>query len=77
MLKTEAELRGILGAFVLARGSQVRAAEALGVSRQYLNDVLRGRREIGPAIWSGLGYRQERVYRPEEEGGDGRTPPSV
>ena len=77
MLKTEAELRGILDAFVSARGPQVRAAEALGVSRQHLNDVLHGRRGISLAIYGGLGYTREVVYRPKEEGGDGDAPPSV
>ena len=38
--------------------SQTTVADELGVSKQYLCDVLAGRRELGPKILTGLGlYR--------------------
>ena len=70
MRKTQEQLHQRLTAFVAAQGSQARAAEALKVSRQYLNDVLHGRREMGPAIYGGLGFTREVGYRSKEEGGE-------
>ena len=48
-------------ALVEKYGSQKAAAEHLGVSPQYLHDILAGLREPGPKILSALGY--ERVIR--------------
>lgn len=38
-------------------------AAEIGVSRQYLSDVLAGRREAGPAILHSLGLERVVVYR--------------
>jgi len=39
-------------------GSQQAAAAALGISAQYLNDLLRGRRDASEAILDKLGLRR-------------------
>lgn len=46
--------------------SQAQAADALGVSSQYLNDVITGTRRPGPKILRALKLR--RVFRYEESG---------
>ena len=43
-------------------GSQDAAAKRLGISPQYLCDVLRGRREPGKKLLDALGYRRLVVY---------------
>jgi len=43
-------------------GTAKELARQLGVTEQYLSDVLKGRRTPGPAIIAGLGL--EMVYRP-------------
>jgi transcriptional regulator with XRE-family HTH domain len=45
-----------------AAGSQKAAAKRLGVSEQYLCDVLKGRREPGKKLLDALGYRRVVVY---------------
>jgi len=49
-------------ALVLREGSQKKAAEALGVSPQYLNDIMRGRREISDAVAAKFGLERVVVY---------------
>lgn len=44
--------------FIAEAGSQSAAAELLGVSAPYLNDVYHGKRDPGPAIINGLGLRR-------------------
>jgi transcriptional regulator with XRE-family HTH domain len=53
----------ILQAFVARQGTQTAAAEALGCSKQYICDVLQGRKEPGPAILYGLGIERIVTYR--------------
>ena len=43
--------------------SQTTVADELGVSKQYLCDVLAGRRELGPKMLSGLGLYRIVSYR--------------
>lgn len=47
---------------VAYHGSQDAAAKQLGVSPQYLCDVLRKRREPGQKLLDALGYRRVVVY---------------
>lgn len=47
-----------------ARSSQTAVAAELGVSKQYLCDVLAGRREPGPAVLNGLGLVRKVTYQP-------------
>lgn len=42
------------------------AAEAYGVSAQYLGDVLAGRRAIGKGLANALGYEREFCFVPLE-----------
>lgn len=44
-------------------GSQKEAAEAWGISTQFLNDLLRGRRDPSPAILNALGMKKEVDYK--------------
>jgi transcriptional regulator with XRE-family HTH domain len=47
---------------VASAGSQEAAAKRLGVSAQYLCDVLKGRREPGKKLLDAIGYRRVVVY---------------
>jgi transcriptional regulator with XRE-family HTH domain len=47
--------------------TQQELAEELGVSQQYLSDVLLGRRDPGPAVLDKLNLRQEMVYFPTDK----------
>lgn len=60
---SHASLHRVLRAEVSFPGGQKAAAKRLGVSAQYLNDVLNGRREFGHAILQGLGYRRVVMYK--------------
>lgn len=48
-------------------GSQKATAEKLGISPQYINDLLRGRREFSAKIAVLLGWRREVVFYPLED----------
>jgi transcriptional regulator with XRE-family HTH domain len=50
---------------VQTKGSQTSAAQAWGVSKQYLSDILQGRRLPGPKLLKALGVRREVVYTEE------------
>lgn len=50
-------------------GSQDALAKKLKVSPAYINDILHGRREPGPAVYRPLGF--ERIVRYEKTNGDG------
>lgn len=58
--QTIAEKR--LRAYVRSAGSQKSAALSLGVSQQYLSDVLNGRRGITPRVLAQLGLRRVERY---------------
>ena len=49
-------------------GSQKAAAEKLGFTPQFINDVLRGRREMTEALASKLGYKRIVSYVPKGGG---------
>lgn len=55
-------LAAILHAVVATAGSRQRAAKQLGVSAQYLGDVLHGRRDLSGKIVTALGYRRVVLY---------------
>jgi plasmid maintenance system antidote protein VapI len=42
--------------------TQKKAAEELGVSSQFLNDVLRGRREISATLAKAMGYQRRTIF---------------
>ncbi len=56
---TADQVRDVLRTSIKAAGTQRELAAQLGVSEQYLSDVLRGKREPGPLILEGLGMRQQ------------------
>lgn len=49
--------RHALIAFVLERGTQRQAADVLGISQQYLSDLLSGRRTFSAAMLKKLGLK--------------------
>lgn len=49
------------------RGTQKAAAEFLGVSQQYLTDLLKGRRDPGKKILDRLGLESSVVYTPKQQ----------
>lgn len=49
------------------RGTQKAAAEFLGVSQQYLTDLLKGRRDPGKKILDKLGLESSVIYTPKQE----------
>lgn len=70
---TAADVLDQLHELVTARGSQKKAAEALYVTTSHLNDVLHGRREIGPKILRAMGLRRVVVYEETRRApGDGK-----
>ena len=48
--------------------SQTLVASELGVSKQYLCDVLAGRRDVGPKMLAGLGLTRVMEYRKPTNG---------
>lgn len=52
----------IIAETVQIEGSQKKAAERLGISPQYLNDILRGRREISEAVANKYGLRRVVIF---------------
>lgn len=51
--------------WIFAAGSQKKAAKALGISEQYMTDVVKGRREVGPTLANALGYDKVIMYTPK------------
>lgn len=47
---------------VAAMGTAKAAAESLGISDQYLCDILRGRRDISAALAHKLGFERRVIY---------------
>ena len=56
---TVVNLSARLRDLVQAHGSQRAAARHLGISPQYVCDLLKGRREPGPAVLKKLGLRRD------------------
>lgn len=58
-LKTSEDLRAEMGRLLLAEGvTQREAAEKLGISLPYFNDVLHGHRGMSKQLAGRLGYEQ-------------------
>lgn len=47
-----------------ARGSQKAVAEELGISPQYLSDILNGRRSVSDRVAEALGMERVTTWRP-------------
>lgn len=67
-------LREMLRSLVSYEGGQQRLAKRLGISPQYLCDVLAARREPGNRLLKGLGCRRVVVYEINEEISAPRSP---
>jgi len=52
------------------RGTQTAAAEFLGVSSQFLSDILKGRRDPGKKILDSLGLESSVVYTAKQQDSD-------
>lgn len=63
---TEQDVLEQLRTAVRAAGNQQAYAAQIGISGQYLSDVLRGRREIGSKILDVLGLEKVVSYRPKQ-----------
>jgi hypothetical protein len=44
-------------------GSQKNAADDIGISYSYLNDILSGRRKVGPKVAKYFGYKPVTVFQ--------------
>jgi len=55
-------------------GSQKELADGIGISAQYLSDVLLGKRMPGKKILDWLGLQAEIVYRPRQRNGAAEPP---
>lgn len=60
---TEDDIRARLRAAIDAARSQQTFARQHGISAQYINDVLNGRRKIGEKILDALGLERVVIYR--------------
>jgi hypothetical protein len=67
MMLTEEAMRRRLRAVVAGSKDQKTAARALGVSPQYLCEVLLGRRPAGPKLLRGIGLQRRVTYVPVEK----------
>ena len=61
LVKTESDLRNELWDRV-ANVSQAKLSEELGISSQYFNDILHGRRSISFEVAQTMGYEKRIVY---------------
>lgn len=59
---TQAEMRDKLRVFVAGFPSQYKAAEELGITPPYLNDLLQGKRNISSTIAEKLGFTKKTIY---------------
>lgn len=68
---TEVDIRDALAARCKQKTQRVVATE-LGVSAQYINDLVHGKRAIGDEIAAKLGYERRVIFVPKEAADDGR-----
>lgn len=54
-------------ALIEEKGTAKAAAESLGVSQQYLSDVIKGRRDPGAKLLSAMGLQSRVVYETRTE----------
>ncbi len=62
MNKTAAQIRAELASRSAYPRTQKDLARQLGVSVSYLNECIKGRRELGPLVLSALGYERVVTY---------------
>ena len=60
----QADLIAILRSECARAGGQLAWARRVGFSPQYVNDVLRGRRDVSEAMANALGFVREVRFRP-------------
>lgn len=70
---TEQDVMDLLRVAIDVAGSQAAFARQHGISLQYINDVMRGRREIGQKILAVLGIERVVSYRLVDSGDDSRA----
>lgn len=70
---TEQDVLDRFRAAIDAAGSQAAFARQHGVSLQYVNDVIRGRRDIGQKILAVLGVERVVLYRLIDSVDDSRS----
>jgi hypothetical protein len=70
---TEQEVMDRLRAAIAAAGSQAAYARQQGISLQYVNDVMRGRRELGQKVLDALGVERVVSYRLLDSGNDSQA----
>jgi hypothetical protein len=61
-IATEYDMRGELTRLVEQLGNQKKTAARLGISKQYLGDVLIGRRPVSSPLAARLGYQKVEVF---------------
>lgn len=59
-----AEFLEYLSKEVTAAGGQTLYAVKVGISKQYLNDILKGRKEPGMKLLKAIGYKKIVTYEP-------------
>ena len=66
-LLTEHNALKHLKALVVKLGSQRKVANHLGITQQYLCDILAGKRHISSAVAHKLGFERAVIFRVKEE----------
>lgn len=61
---TQADMRNILRHRCEEAGGQGKFAESIGISPQYLSDILNGKRAIGAMLAGKIGYERKIVFTP-------------
>ena len=61
-LVNQAYMRNLITKEVMTAGSQVDVAKQVGVSRQYLGDVLHGKREVSENLAEKFGWKRMVVF---------------
>ena len=64
---TQDEALELIREIVIEAGSKTDAADQLGISKQYLNDILFERRAISDNVAHALGYRRIIRFEPIDE----------
>ena len=64
---TEAGIRRLLNRALAEAGTQADLARACGVTTQYLTDVFKYNKSVGPKLLSYLGYERYTAYRKIKE----------
>lgn len=65
---TDSALRARLLARVIAHGQKAAFAKAVGISPQYLSDILAGKRAIPDKVLHAIGVERVTTYRERSDG---------